>query len=262
VSAAGARHPALAGRALVRRRAVLVAAATALVGCGLGGRGAWILAKAALAQVLLERAWIATRAGEAQARPWPWADTWPVARLSAPRLGRGWVVLAGASGRTMAFGPGHLDGTAPPGGGGNTVLTGHRDTHFTALRELRLGDELVVETAAGRAVRYRVESLTIVDQSDGRALQPTLEPTLTLITCYPFDALVPGGRLRYVVRAGAAAGADILAARDDRALSAAGGAVAAPAPASALDPGRAGRRPAGVGRLRGVDLARRGGARP
>jgi len=76
------------------------------------GQGAWIEAKAWLAQALIGRAWAKTLAGHRNVKPWPWADTWPVARLSVPALGIERYVLAGTSGAAMAFGPGHVEGTA------------------------------------------------------------------------------------------------------------------------------------------------------
>ncbi len=104
------------------------------------GHAAWIEAKARLAQHLVRRAWDRERAGGGDERPWPWADTHPVARLHVPGRDVDLMVLAGASGRTMAFGPGHLSGTPLPGEAGNAVVSGHRDTHFAFLRELRVGD--------------------------------------------------------------------------------------------------------------------------
>lgn len=188
--------------------AVLVAAA----GLGAVGFGAWIPAKAVLGQVLLERAWerVQTGAETPEAgRPWPWADTEPVARLTAPRAGGSVLVLAGASGQTLAWGPGHLPGTPLPGAPGNAVVAGHRDTHFAFLEDLRPGDRLEVEGPDGRTRAYRVESAEVVPESDTRWLRQPVEPgreafrgrALTLVTCYPFDAVVPGGPLRYVVRA-------------------------------------------------------------
>lgn len=165
------------------------------------GRGTWIYAKAQVGQVLLARAWQATRNGERAVKPWPWADTWPVARLTVPRLAVDEIVLAGGNGEAMAFGPGHLSHSAAPGRTGNAVLAGHRDTHFHFLRDLKPGDEIVLETADRMAHRYRVSEAAVVDFHDRRALAAAGEPTLTLITCYPFDAIVPGGPLRYVVRA-------------------------------------------------------------
>jgi sortase A len=164
-----------------------------------GGRAAWIEAKAELAQALVRRAWQKTLAGARDARPWPWADTRPVARLMAPGLGVDTFVLAGASGRTLAFGPGHLDGTPEPGEPGNAVVSGHRDTHFAFLRRLVAGDELVVETRRGERQRYRVATTRVVDRGDLWVAADAPDTRLTLVTCYPFFALQPGGPLRYVV---------------------------------------------------------------
>ena len=128
----------------MRRLGAALAVAAALAGLGLLADAGWIHAKAALAQHLLAGAWARTRDGEARARPWPWADTWPLARLSVARLGVRRLVLAGASGRTLAFGPGHHAGTALPGAPGNAVISGHRDTHFRFLGELRPGDGILI----------------------------------------------------------------------------------------------------------------------
>jgi sortase A len=181
-------------RAAVRALAVLLAVA----GVALAARGLWIPAKAALAQGLLAAAWERADAGEARPRPWPWADTWPVARLTLP--GRSpLVVLAGASGRTLAFGPGHVDGSAAPGEGGNVVVAGHRDTHFQALAGLVAGDVLELEAPGGGRRRYRVRETAVVDHRDTRPLLPSAGARLTLVTCWPFDAVRPGGPLRWVV---------------------------------------------------------------
>jgi sortase A len=163
--------------------------------------GLWIPAKAVAAQILLDRAWERTRAGEGNARPWPWADHRPVARLRVPRLEVSAIVLEGATGGSLAFGPGHLAGSARPGAPGNAVVAGHRDTHFAFLRELRTGDVLLVEPPSGPVRRYEVTAAVVVDERDTSPLAPSDEPVLTLITCFPFDATVPGGSERYVVRA-------------------------------------------------------------
>ena len=185
-----------AGRArgLGRVLAVLIAAA-ALINLGSGG---YILAKAQVAQWLLASAWDRTLAGETQVRPWPWADTWPVARLDLGPKGGRVLVLAGASGRTLAFGPGHLGSTPLPGAGGNSAIAGHRDTHFAALADLAPGDRLWVEIP-GRTLGYRVTETRVVDQAEVGVLADRGHEGLTLITCYPFDALIPGGPLRFVV---------------------------------------------------------------
>lgn len=164
------------------------------------GSGAWIYAKARLAQVLLQRAWAGTLQGR-QVKPWPWADTWPVARLKVPRLGVDQIVLEDATGRTLAFGPGHVASSPLPGQEGVAILSGHRDRHFRFLRRLAAGDEIVVETAARGPTRYHVTDRTIVNAADGAIRTERWGRTLVLVTCYPFDAVIPGGPLRYVVTA-------------------------------------------------------------
>lgn len=165
------------------------------------GAGGYIQAKALLAQYLLRTAWAETVGGAGKVRPWPWADTWPVARLRAPEHEVDLIVLAGASGRTLAFGPGHLDGTPQPGQAGNAVLAGHRDTSFRFIRWLAPGDRLVVQRPTGARVTYRVVNAQIVDSRKQWVLPETDRRRLTLVTCYPFDSVVPGGPLRYVVTA-------------------------------------------------------------
>jgi sortase A len=175
-----------------------IAAVALLAGLTTGGEGLWIYAKAKLAQLLLEISWQSALAGE-QLRPWPWADTRAIARLTIERGGATIIVLAGASGRTMAFGPGHLDGTAMPGDGGNCVITAHRDTHFAPLRYIGPGDILTLQRPDGVTTRYRVQATRVVPKSDTSVLRQDARTRLTLITCYPFDAIRPGTPLRWVV---------------------------------------------------------------
>jgi len=175
------------------------ALALLLIGAAQFGHGAGIQAKAWLAQGLIARAWDRTLAGEREVKPWPWADTWPVAKLSAPTLGIERYVLAGADGAALAFGPGHLDGTPLPGTPGNSVIGGHRDTHLAFLRRLRPGDPLVVERADGVRIAFRVFEGDVLDKGDVWVTKQEGPTRLTLVTCYPFDALRAGGRQRYVV---------------------------------------------------------------
>jgi sortase A len=183
-----------------RRRLTLCAALVlALAGAVQFGHGAYLYAKAQLAQVLIERAWQRALAGEAAPKPWPWADTWPVARLEAPAQGVILFVLAGSSGRTLAFGPGHEQGTPLPGARGNSVIGGHRDTHLGFLEKLSLGDSIRVQRADGNRVEYRVTQLDVLDKRDTWVTRNHGGTRLTLITCWPFDALRAGGDQRYVV---------------------------------------------------------------
>lgn len=171
-----------------------------LIGVWQVGHGVWIHAKAHLAQYLLQRAWARTLDGERDARPWPWADTRPVARLRVPAHGIDLIVLDGVSGRTLAFAPGHASGSPAPGAPGTAVISGHRDTHFRFLAALRAGDEIVVETPGRPPSRFRVVDTAVVD-SRVAVLRAADGPALALLTCYPFDALRAGGPLRWVVTA-------------------------------------------------------------
>ena len=165
------------------------------------GEGSWIYAKARLAQVLLRRAWSKTLAGHMQVKPWPWADTWPVGRLRVPSEEVDVIVLNGAYGRTLAFGPAFAESSSLPGAGGTTVLTGHRDTHFAFMGRLKEMDEILIDTPDGHSLRYRVLDSAIVDaRTDAIRLAEDSEE-LILVTCYPFDALFSGSPLRYLVRA-------------------------------------------------------------
>lgn len=165
------------------------------------GQGAYIPAKAWFAQELMQRAWHRGASGVVQPAPWPWADTWPVARLSALNGAVDLIVLEGGSGRTLAFGPGHLSASALPGQRGNSVIAGHRDTHFEFLKDLQLGDVVQVETMSGARHGFRIVGLDVVDARRGSLLLDTEESMLSLVTCYPFGATEPGGPLRYVVTA-------------------------------------------------------------
>ena len=163
------------------------------------GAGVWIYAKAALAQVLIKHAWDEALAGHKAMRPWPWADTYPVARLAVPALGVDEIVLAGASGRTLAFGPGHMDGTAAAGAPGLSVIVAHRDTHFRFLREVKPGQTVILTDPAGVAHSYHVTGTRVVN-ADKTALDASGDTSrLALVTCFPFDSPRPGTHRRYVV---------------------------------------------------------------
>lgn len=163
------------------------------------GDASWLYAKAWLAQRLLRDAWHDTLATQQTQRPWPWADTYPVARLMVASHGIDQIVLNGDAGRTLAFGPGWAEASAATGTRGMQVISGHRDTHFAFLRDVVVGDEITLQSLKG-AERFRVASLQI---ADARRETIALEggDALLLVTCWPFDAVVPGGPLRYVVRA-------------------------------------------------------------
>ncbi len=176
-----------------------------LAGVTLTGQGAYIHAKAMLAQVLLHRAFNATIATGRDVKPWSWADTWPVARIDLPRLGAHAIVLAGSSGQALAFGPGHVEATPAAGEPGVAVYSAHRDTHFRFLKDVAVGDEIRITRRDGQTFAYRVAQTSVVrhDQSGIDPLAPGHH--LVLSTCWPLDAVTPGP-LRYLVYAEMAEG--------------------------------------------------------
>ena len=179
---------------------LIAAIVLALAGAVLFGQGAYIHAKALLAQVLLERAFDETIASGHTVKPWPWADTWPVARIEVPRLHVRTIVLAGSSGQALAFGPGHIELTADAGERGVSVYSAHRDTHFRFLKEIAIGDEIVVTRSDGKQFRYRADGASVV-RFDASGIDPmTGGYELVLSTCWPFDAIIPGPT-RYVLHA-------------------------------------------------------------
>lgn len=159
------------------------------------GQAGYLHAKAWLAQRLIDRAW---SQGDAPSRPWPWADMHPVARLSAPRIHQALYVLSDASDRSLAFGPGVWEGDLKQPGD-TLVIAGHRDTHFALLRRLAVGDALTLALPKGAVRRYRVRATRIIDTRNHSLVLASDTGQLLLVTCYPFDAINPGGPLRYVV---------------------------------------------------------------
>ena len=165
--------------------------------------GAWIPIKAWAAQLLIDAAWRREHTLSQIAVPWPWADTRPVAKLT---LGEGRAattlfVLEGSSGRNLAFGPVHDAASVAPGAIGNSVIEGHRDTHFKILRGAKPGDRVTVEALDGSRSVFLVTDVRIVDSRRTRIVLDTNAALLTLVTCYPFDAISPGGPLRWLVTA-------------------------------------------------------------
>ena len=172
----------------------------AVIGLILFGQGAYIHAKALVAQVLLERAFDNTLATHAATKPWSWADTWPVARIEVKRLHARAIVLAGSSGQALAFGPGHVERTADAGQRGVAVYSAHRDTHFAFLKNVSIGDEIDVTRHDGRTFRYRVDTTSVV-RFDASGIDPLADGyELVLSTCWPFDAMTQGPE-RFLVHA-------------------------------------------------------------
>ena len=172
----------------------------AIVGMLCFGNGLWIHGKALLAQVLLQRAWEQSLSRGEPVKPWPWADTWPVARLRTEKYNQDLIVLSGQSGQALAFGPGMLGVGAEPGQPGTCILAAHRDTHFSFLRRVQVGDVFTLEDRQGEEWQYRVNTTTIRSATKLYLDQQTTSQ-LALVTCYPFQALSSDASQRYVVLA-------------------------------------------------------------
>ena len=122
-----------------------------------------------------------------------------IGRIEIPRLRLSTMILEGAAERQLKLGAGHVSGTALPGETGNVVIAAHRDTFFGPLRKISKNDQIVLTTLSG-SFQYIVESVQITDPDNTAALQPSAEPALTLVTCYPFT-FVGSAPQRFIVRA-------------------------------------------------------------
>ena len=169
------------------------------VGLSVLAWGLWIPTKAVVAQHLLNLAWDRSQKRELIARPWPWADILPAFRLSMPGHNRSFVVLNNSSGEALAFGPGHMNSSTRPGKAGVVVIGGHRDTHFSILREMKIGDKLTVEDVQRRQFSYSVSDIAVRHEDDIEIMIGEQSHVLILATCYPFDNVVPGGPERFLV---------------------------------------------------------------
>lgn len=177
--------------------ALLMVALQQLAGAG------YIALKAQLAQFLIANSWDTSRLADGHpAKPWPWADTWPIARLKVPRHGIDLFVLSGATGNALAFGPGYEVASAMPGEKGVTLIGGHRDTHFEFLQHLQPNTLLSLQLPSGEELHYQVSDTRIVNTDKHPNPQLGAQGNkLLLVTCFPFNTLQPGGPLRYVVSA-------------------------------------------------------------
>lgn len=122
-----------------------------------------------------------------------------IGRIEIPRLQISAMVRQGVDDGTLSRAVGHVPYTALPGSSGNVGLAAHRDTFFRNLRGVKVGDDITIVTPEGKW-QYQVDSLNIVTPRNVEVLQPTPEPALTLVTCYPFN-YVGSAPDRFIVRA-------------------------------------------------------------
>jgi len=165
------------------------------------GSASYILAKAHLAQYLLKQAWQETLSGKREVKPWSWADTWPVARLRVPNHKIDQIVLSGDSGRNLAFGPGYRLSSSSFNKKGIAMISAHRDTHFSFLQKVKKGERIIIQNEKGQNSIYEIVNTKITNAKHAAIPIVTSGAQLSLVTCYPFNAIRPGGPLRFVVSA-------------------------------------------------------------
>jgi len=166
----------------------------------------WIQGKAIVAQQLLVISWHKTQQKNENSdnlnmhKPWPWADTWPIAKIIIPKHNIEQIVLAGDGGNSLAFAPGHSFASAAPNSTGTAVISGHRDTHFNFLKQLEIGETIYLQTK-NITIGYQVHHIEIVDSNTFELQTINDTKNITLVTCYPFYSLSNSSSLRYLIYA-------------------------------------------------------------
>jgi sortase A len=161
----------------------------------------WLPIKGWLSQQLISYSWHQTISSKQKIKPWPWADTYPIAELSFQRLNKQVVVLNGGDPTTLAFSAGAI---APFNQALSTqpfVVAGHRDSHFSFLDEVFMNDIISLADKHGQSQLYQVEAIDIVDASSGELPILADNSQLVLITCYPFSNVSNNSNERYVITA-------------------------------------------------------------
>ena len=198
----------------------LAAAALLIVGGLLCVQASWLPAKAWLSQQLIKHSWQQSISIMAQQqirsqdntnphslskpiaiKPWPWADTFPIAELVFQRIDKSLVVLNGGDPTTLAFSAGAIAPFNQPAAIKPFVVAGHRDSHFAFLEDIAIKDIVSLVDARGKMQHYQVESIDIVDATIGQFPLVADERSLVLITCYPFKGITNSADERYVITA-------------------------------------------------------------
>jgi sortase A len=176
----------------------LSALAILVAGALIAAQALYIPAKAQVAQVLMSSAWERQLSTGNPARPWPWADFTPTAKLVFPKQNRSILAVSDASGESLAFGPTLMAASVTPGERGVAVFAAHRDTHFAFLGGVKPGDEIDVQLPHGKET-FRVTGSQVVRwDASGIQTHDGGKPRIALVTCWPLDAKV-SGPMRYVV---------------------------------------------------------------
>ena len=212
---------------LTKTATKLTAAALLIVGGFLCVQASWLPAKAWLSQQLIKHSWQQSISIMAQQqmqerqqqirsqdntnphslskpiaiKPWPWADTFPIAELVFQRIDKSIVVLNGGDPTTLAFSAGAVAPFNQPAAIKPFVVAGHRDSHFAFLEDIAIKDIVSLVDARGKMQHYQVESIDIVDATIGQFPLVADVRSLVLITCYPFKGITNSADERYVITA-------------------------------------------------------------
>jgi len=120
--------------------------------------------------------------------------------LSIPKLGAELPIVEGTSEEDLEKGVGHYKGTAYPTEKDQIVLSGHRDTVFRRMGELKIGDVFILKLPYG-SFEYKIESTKIVKAVDRSIIKSTApNEELVVTTCYHFT-YVGSAPDRYILTA-------------------------------------------------------------
>ena len=120
--------------------------------------------------------------------PVPTSGPQQATRIQIPAINIDAPIVQGDGWEQLKKGVGQHIGSTDPGQDGNLVLSAHNDVFgeiFRHLDQLKEGDQIVVYTSV-RAYTYIVSSSQIIEPSRVDVMAATKDPTVTLISCYPY----------------------------------------------------------------------------
>ncbi|MGM0878351.1 MAG: class D sortase [Bacillota bacterium] len=120
-----------------------------------------------------------------------------IGELLIPKLDQAFPIYQGTDDQVLKKGVGHVANSALPGENNHSILSGHRDTVFSGLEELKENEKFIVTTKAGEFL-YKIKKIRIVDADDQTVMTPKPKAMLTLTTCYPFD-FIGAAPQRYII---------------------------------------------------------------
>lgn len=166
----------------------------------------YIPARAVLAQTLMHQAWARTLTSHGKFyRPWPWADSWPVARLIVPAHEIDQIILHGGQANALTFAPSLSVLSFSQGSRRAIMISAHRDSQFPFLKNLAVGEIVELQNRHAALQYYQVRQREVIDTRVTGIRIPDYGKWLLLVSCYPFDCLLSDASTRYVVSAAAIA---------------------------------------------------------